>query len=74
MQPLLNDEEFERTERNVAEFGRAGGVGEELQKKLLKRAKIKDSWVGLLSCRPQNRTKHNTIAPLVSLCVVVCVR
>ena len=38
-------EELERTRRIAAEFGRAGGVGEKLQKLLEKRAEEKDNWV-----------------------------
>ena len=51
LQPLLNDDEFERTKIYVAEFGTPGGTGEELQKKLLERAKAKENWVGLVCCR-----------------------
>lgn len=45
MQPLLSNEEFERTRKVVADFGRRGGVGEKLQKKLMERAEAKESWV-----------------------------
>ena len=38
-------EELERTRCITAEFGRAGGVGEKLQKLLEKRAEEKDNWV-----------------------------
>ncbi len=31
----------------VAEFGQPGGIGEELQRRLLKRAEERDSWVGI---------------------------
>ncbi|KAF9208140.1 Carnitine O-acetyltransferase mitochondrial [Haplosporangium sp. Z 27] len=38
VRPLLNDKEFEETSAAVAEFKKAGGVGEELQKRLLAKA------------------------------------
>ena len=44
-QPLMSSEEFERTKEIVAEFGKPGGVGEELQRGLLERAKIEENWV-----------------------------
>lgn len=37
--------ELEETKALAAEFGRAGGVGEKLQKLLEKRAEERDSWV-----------------------------
>ena len=46
----MSREEFERTKKIVAEFGRPGGVGEELQKKLLQRAEAKESWVSGEPC------------------------
>ena len=48
MQSLLNDEEFKQTKKKVAEFGRPGGVGEQLQKMLLERAEATESWVRLV--------------------------
>ena len=44
MQHLVSREEFERTKKIVAEFGRPGGVGEELQKKLLQKAENTENW------------------------------
>ena len=41
----MSIEEFEATKRIVAEFGKPGGVGEQLQKKLLERADARESWV-----------------------------
>ena len=45
LQYLVSNEEFERTKEIVAEFGKPGGVGEELQRRLLERAETKESWV-----------------------------
>ena len=45
MQHLVGKEELEKTKKIVAEFGRHGGVGEQLQKKLKQRAKERESWV-----------------------------
>lgn len=41
----MSDEELEKTKKVVAEFGRPGGVGEQLQKKLFERAEEKENWV-----------------------------
>ena len=49
LQPLLSKVELERTKALAAEFGRPGGVGEELQKLLEKRAEEKDNWVNVPS-------------------------
>ncbi|KAG0080089.1 Carnitine O-acetyltransferase mitochondrial, partial [Podila epicladia] len=38
VRPLLNDEDFAKTSAAVAEFQKSGGVGEELQKRLLAKA------------------------------------
>ena len=45
MQPLLTEEELAETKRQVEIFGRPGGVGELLQKKLQERAASRESWV-----------------------------
>ena len=45
VQPLVNDEEFEKTSKAVEEFGKKNGIGVELQKKLEERAKTHDNWV-----------------------------
>ena len=44
-QPLLSEEELAETKRQAEEFGRPGGVGEWLQKKLQERAASRESWV-----------------------------
>lgn len=44
-QPLLSSEEMDKTKTVVAEFGKPGGVGEQLQQKLIERAKANDNWV-----------------------------
>ena len=41
----MSDEEFECTEEIVAEFGKPGGVGEQLQKELMEKAKTSENWV-----------------------------
>ena len=43
----MSNEEFERTKEIVAEFGKPGGVGEQLQRELMERAESTDSWVRL---------------------------
>ena len=43
----MSSEEFEKTKEIVAEFGKTGGVGEELQKMLLERAATEENWVRL---------------------------
>lgn len=45
--PLLNPQEFEHTKKAVAEFTRAGGQGEELQKRLVARRDEADvkNWI-----------------------------
>jgi len=45
VQPLVNDEEFEKTSKAVEEFGKQNGIGMELQKALEERAKTHDNWV-----------------------------
>ena len=45
VQPLISSEEYEQTEGIVTKFAEAGGVGEVLQEKLLKRAEEKENWV-----------------------------
>lgn len=45
VRPLLNNDEFQRTKEAVEEFGKGGGQGEELQKKLLQRAETTENWV-----------------------------
>lgn len=41
----MSSEEYERTREIVEEFGKMGGVGEELQRLLLERAKTRENWV-----------------------------
>ena len=43
--PLLSDDEFQITKRAVGEFGKGGGQGEELQRKLQQRAEVTENWV-----------------------------
>ncbi|XP_074647611.1 choline O-acetyltransferase-like [Tubulanus polymorphus] len=45
LQPVLSEEEYERTKKIVDEFGREGGEGEILQEQLKKFAETKDNWV-----------------------------
>jgi len=60
----VSEEDYLKTEAVVAEFGRLGGVGEMLQKKLQQRSEVKESWVGL----------HVGGAPAVCVCVCVFIR
>ena len=52
----MSNEEFERTREVVAEFGKPGGMGEELQRRLLERAKTRESWVSIILCRTMTTT------------------
>ena len=45
MQPLVNNDEYQKTLLAVKEFGKPNGVGEKLQRKLEERAKTHDNWV-----------------------------
>ncbi len=46
----------------MAVFGGEGGVGEELQTRLLERAKTKDSWVRVvLSNRVENHVENHVM-------------
>ncbi|XP_014666194.1 PREDICTED: carnitine O-acetyltransferase-like [Priapulus caudatus] len=46
LQPLLEQEEMTKTRTVVEDFGKPGGVGEQLQNMLLNRAKTKENWLG----------------------------
>ena len=43
----MNSDEFEHTKEMVAKFGNPGGVGEQLQKELMEKAKTSENWVRL---------------------------
>ncbi|XP_065916864.1 carnitine O-acetyltransferase-like isoform X2 [Dysidea avara] len=45
MQPLVNNDEYQKTLLAVKEFGKPNGVGEKLQRKLEERAKTHDNWL-----------------------------
>ncbi|KAM6956193.1 choline O-acetyltransferase [Aplochiton taeniatus] len=45
MKHLLTEEQFKRTQRIVEEFGAPGGLGEELQNKLMARRESNANWV-----------------------------
>ena len=45
MQPLVNNDEYQKTLLAVKEFGKPNGIGEKLQRKLEERAKTHDNWV-----------------------------
>ena len=45
LEPILFDSEYENTKNVVAEFGKPGGVGEKLQKKLMDKAHYSDNWL-----------------------------
>lgn len=45
LEPLLFDSEYENTKNVVAEFKKPGGVGEQLQNKLLEKASKSDNWL-----------------------------
>lgn len=41
----MSADQFKATKAVVAEFGKEGGQGEELQRRLVERAETRDSWV-----------------------------
>ena len=45
VRPLLSDDDFQITKGAVEEFGKSGGQGEELQRKLQQRAEVTENWV-----------------------------
>lgn len=45
LEPLLFDNEYENTKKVVADFKKTGGVGEQLQNKLLEKASKSDNWL-----------------------------
>ncbi|XP_065916399.1 carnitine O-acetyltransferase-like isoform X2 [Dysidea avara] len=45
MQPLVNNDEYQKTLVAVKEFGKPNGIGEKLQRKLEERAKTHDNWL-----------------------------
>jgi len=45
LEPLLPPDELEHTHRIVQKFGCSGGLGEKLQRELIKRAKHSHNWV-----------------------------
>ena len=45
IRPLVNDDEFEQTRKLVQEFRKPGGIGEQLQEKLINKSKKEDNWV-----------------------------
>lgn len=45
VKPLLNETEFEETQKTAKDFMRQGGVGEKLQRLLVERSKATDNWV-----------------------------
>jgi len=45
IQPIVSNDQYERTRQLVDEFKKPGGTGEELQKRLLAYAETTDNWV-----------------------------
>jgi carnitine O-acetyltransferase len=45
VQPLMSNQEMTKTRQVVEEFGKAGGIGEMLHKKLVERSQTHESWV-----------------------------
>ena len=45
IKPLVDHEDFEYTKKVVEEFKKPGGIGEQLQDKLLQKAKQEKNWV-----------------------------
>lgn len=54
LEPLLPPEELKHTRRMVQEFGRPGGLGQQLQDGLERRARLTKNWVCVcLECKRQ---------------------
>jgi carnitine O-acetyltransferase len=45
VQPLMSNQEMTKTRQVVEEFGKAGGIGEMLHKKLVERSQTHESWL-----------------------------
>lgn len=45
MKPVVSEEQYNKTEVLVADFGKQGGEGDFLQQKLKEYAERKDNWV-----------------------------
>lgn len=50
MKHLLTEQQFNKTQNIVKEFGAPGGVGELLQSKLMERRESKANWVNKITC------------------------
>lgn len=50
MKHLLTEEQFNKTQKIVKEFGAPGGLGELLQSKLMERRESKANWVNKTIC------------------------
>jgi hypothetical protein len=53
--PIVNEENYKRTERIAHEFIKPGGVGEKLQDILIKKANSIDNWVGSYFLSKKNK-------------------
>lgn len=56
---LVPDDQFRKTKAVVEKFGAPGGVGEDLQKKLLERSKQKANWVSTVATVTNKKCRNN---------------
>ena len=47
IKPTVSDEQYACTQKFVDEFGKTGGLGEYLQRKLIEYAESRDNWVSM---------------------------
>ena len=47
IKPIVSDEQYACTQKCVDEFGKTGGLGEYLQRKLIEYAETRENWVSM---------------------------